>query len=197
MDLKTSYTILGIAPDVDASQAKQAYKAQVRRWHPDQFPDGSATQTAAQEQLKQINIAYARVKSHLAAHRPRSAARPSDHPAGPSPAKGAKAAAHSWVNHLFKAFGVFAGGQADHPSAASPQHKKPDQGQPFGEILEEMASRADKPARRRQSAKTTVKRRRKASVVGPYRRGGNTVGGISPVEPIKPVSRVRGIGKPR
>ena len=66
MNLTTSFNTLGIGPDTDEAQAKRAYKAQVRRWHPDQFPEGSATKAGAEEQLKQINIAYARVKAHLA-----------------------------------------------------------------------------------------------------------------------------------
>ena len=70
MDLTTSFKILGLDPQADEGTAKRAYKAQVRRWHPDQFPQGSSVKAGAEEQLKQINIAYARVKAHLALHRP-------------------------------------------------------------------------------------------------------------------------------
>ena len=70
MDLITSYKILGIEPKADENSIKRAYKAQVRRWHPDQFAEGSGLKAEAEEQLKQINIAYARIKSHLTLHGP-------------------------------------------------------------------------------------------------------------------------------
>jgi hypothetical protein len=127
MDLKTSFNILGLDPQADEASAKRAYKAQVRRWHPDQFPEGSDTKAGAEEQLKQINIAYARVKEHtcpgvrpnpiVTATSPRNPFG-GDHP-GVTGTPGENAQKRSWVDHLFDALNAFAGKRE--PSANPPQ----------------------------------------------------------------------------
>ena len=49
--------ILGLPPDADEAQVRQAYHQQVKACHPDQFGD-QEQQQQAQEKLIQLNLAY-------------------------------------------------------------------------------------------------------------------------------------------
>lgn len=202
MNLTTSLNILGIGPDTDEAQAKRAYKAQVRRWHPDQFPEGSATKAGADEQLKQINIAYARVKAHLATNRPAPAAPP--HPGQgaadrPEPTdKSSKK--RSWVDHLFDTLNAFAGNRAAEPPSPPADETDANRRKSFEQVLDEMAGGGIPPKQKHQRGNPAAAHRRAASGNRPYRRRGGavgTVGGPESPGPVKPVGRVRGIGRSR
>lgn len=199
--------MLGLGPETDEAQAKRAYKAQVRRWHPDQFPEGSATKTAAEEQLKQINIAYARVKAHLAMHRPEptvSANTTSPHPGQSSTDRhdipGKKAKKRSWVDHLFDALNAYAGNHTGEPSAPLDEETDTKRRKTFGQVLDDMTSGGIPPKLKRRPGKHDATGRRVASG---YRHAGRkgktvgTVGGDESAGPVKPVNRVRGIGRNR
>ncbi|BBO67371.1 hypothetical protein DSCA_13010 [Desulfosarcina alkanivorans] len=208
MDLTTSLNILGLDPTADEASAKHAYKAQVRRWHPDQFPEGSPTKAGAEEQLKQINIAYARVKAHLAFVRPepKAAPPPPRQPQGSAPQNdnpGQKPEKRSWVDHLFDTLNAF-GGNHDakrDPAPADASHAS--RRKTFGQVLDEMAggnisSRPGRPGRR--SRKPGAVPSRSAGGYGGCRRRGGTVGAVGGAErpgPVRPVHRVRGIGRSR
>lgn len=205
MNLSTSFNILGIGPETDEAQAKQAYKARVRRWHPDQFPEGSATKGGAEERLKLINIAYARVKAHLAMHRPNptpTAPTPPERPdqgiAGRHRTHGEKADKRSWVDHLFDALNAFSGNRTGEPWPSPADETGADRRKTFGQVLDEMAGGAISPTTKRQSGSPAGPRRTSAG----YRHGrrGSTVGAVDNTKrpgPVKPVSRVRGIGRSR
>ncbi|WP_319408961.1 J domain-containing protein [uncultured Desulfosarcina sp.] len=207
MNLTTSFNTLGIGPDTDEAQAKRAYKAQVRRWHPDQFPEGSATKAGAEEQLKQINIAYARVKAHLATHRPdptvTAATAPSppdqgttDRPEPPDE----KSKKRSWVDHLFDTLNAFAGNRAAEPPSPPADETGANRRKSFEQVLDEMAGGGIPPTQTRQPGNPAAAHRRTASGYRPYRRRGGTVGTVGSPEspgPVKPVGRVRGIGRSR
>jgi hypothetical protein len=207
MNLTTSLNTLGIGLEADEAQAKRAYKAQVRRWHPDQFPEGSATKAEAEEQLKQINIAYARVKEHLSRCKPNpivtatAAQPPSDQGGADGHAPpGEKTKKRSWVNHLFDALNAFAGNHAGEPSA--PPYDKTDinRQKSFGQVLDEMAGSRLPPKQKRQPGNPAAARRRAASGHRLYGRKGVAVGKVGASEspgPVKPVGRVRGIGRSR
>lgn len=207
MKLTTSFKTLGIGPETDEAQAKRAYKAQVRRWHPDQFPVGSAAKTGAEEQLKQINIAYARVKAHLAMHRPEPTVSARATPPHPDqsgtdrydiPSK--KAKKHAWVDHLFDALKVYAGNFAGEPSAPPDAETDTKRRKTFEQVLEEMAGGGIHPKpKRRPGNHAAAGRRVDSSYRHAGRKGGavGTVGGAERPGPIKPVSRVRGIGRNR
>ncbi len=205
MNLTTSFNTLGIGPEADEGLAKRAYKAQVRRWHPDQFPEGSAAKAGAEEQLKQINIAYARVKAYLAIRRPDPTLAATPHPPGRSAADGhappgKKKKQRSWVNHLFDALSAYAGNRSGEPPA--PPYDQPDMNQrkSFGQVLDEMGARSLSSKQKRRAANPAAARRRAAPNQRPYGRRGVSVDKVGTSEspgPVKPVSRVRGIGRSR
>ncbi|MBR4334779.1 MAG: J domain-containing protein [Clostridia bacterium] len=56
-DLLDAFEILGLNPDADEAQVRQAYHQRVKACHPDQFADGD-DQRQAQEKLIQLNLAY-------------------------------------------------------------------------------------------------------------------------------------------
>lgn len=207
MDLKTSFKILGLDLQADPDQAKQAYKAHVRRWHPDQFPEGSTTKAGAEEQLKQINIAYARVKEHVALHRPdpveaavadppqpsQNDARSHDAPTGKSPKR-------SWVDHLFDTLNAFTSNRTDDPQAPAADKPHANRRRTFEQVLNEMTGgKGSSPSKRKRANVAGIGRRGSAGNRR-YRRHGSTVGAVGGTKspgPVKPVSRVRGIGRSR
>lgn len=207
MDLTTSYKILGVDSKAGKDSVKRAYKAQVRRWHPDQFPEGSSLKAAADEQLKQINIAYARVKSHLSLHGPApSDARPADAPHQPRKASHENKARHqqktrrSWVDHLFDTLNAFAGTRGDHSQTAADNRINSKQGRSFEQVLDEMTG-GKKPTEKPQKQTAGHHTRRNyTEIYKKYRRQSSGTAGVDPMEskgPVKPVSRVRGIGRSR
>ena len=58
--------ILGLPPDADEAQVRQAYHQQVKACHPDQFGD-QKQQQQAQEKLIQLNLAYEEALRSLSA----------------------------------------------------------------------------------------------------------------------------------
>ena len=208
MDLKTSFKILGLDPQADEASAKRAYKSQVRRWHPDQFPEGSDTKSGAEEQLKQINIAYARVKAHVGGVRsdPGVTARPARDtapPRGNSPRRegtpGEHAEKRSWVDHLFETLNAFAGKREGQPAEPAADKTDTIRQKTFGQVLDEMAGGSISAKPKRQPVATPATPCRAAGCRR-YRGRGSTVGNVGGTEspgPVKPVSRVRGIGRSR
>jgi hypothetical protein len=207
MDLTTSFDILGLNTEADEAQVKRAYKAQVRRWHPDQFAEGSTTKLGAEEHLKQINIAYSRIKQHLANHRPdptvaaaTSPRRVHPHTARTSRPPGNTSKNRSWIDHLFDALNAVARNRTGKPPttpAAEAHAKRP---KTFEQILDEMAEGIIVPKLKRQSSNPATGTGRRASDYRGCRFGSGAVGavGAAPSKgPVKPVSRVRGIGKSR
>lgn len=203
MNLMNSFNLLGLSPEANATQAKRAYKAQVRRWHPDRFPAGSATKARAEEQLKHINIAYARVREHLSVHRPESPpsppAQPSEDSTTTTNAKDRRTNTRSWVDHLFDTLNAFAGRRQEHQSPAASVKTRPKGRKRFSQVLDEMAggrvaTQTDRPARKRKDAGPAA-----AGYRHPRRSGSSVgaVGGTQRPGPVKPVGRVRGIGRSR
>lgn len=60
-DLISCYRVLGVRQGANLVELKQAYRDQVKVWHPDAFHEDSRLQRRAQEQLKRINIAYRQI----------------------------------------------------------------------------------------------------------------------------------------
>jgi curved DNA-binding protein CbpA len=56
--MQTLYETLGIPKTAKPDQIKRAYRALVKRFHPDLFPNGSEAQREAAERLRPINAAY-------------------------------------------------------------------------------------------------------------------------------------------
>lgn len=52
-----AFEVLGLSPQADPQQIKDAYHSRVKKCHPDQFADQEAQKTA-QEELIRLNLAY-------------------------------------------------------------------------------------------------------------------------------------------
>ena len=207
MDLTTIFNMLGLGPEADIARAKRAYKAQVRRWHPDQFPEGSPTKAEAEEQLKQINIAYALIKAHLAKHRPDTSVTATATPTHPRQGTtrhhetpDEKSKKRSWVDHLFDALNAFAGGGGGKPPPSPAGENDANQRKTFEQVLNKVADGDIYSKQKRQPGNSAAAPRQPAAGYGRYRRSGGTVGAVAGKEspgPVKPVGRVRGIGRSR
>jgi curved DNA-binding protein CbpA len=57
-DLWHHYLTLGLEPGAPVREVKQAYRALVKKWHPDQFHHDRKLQQLAEDKLKEINQAY-------------------------------------------------------------------------------------------------------------------------------------------
>ena len=65
MDINTSYKTLGIYPGSSVEEIKNAYKTQVKTFHPDLYVNKGSQQKDAQEKLILVNLAYETIRSHL------------------------------------------------------------------------------------------------------------------------------------
>lgn len=52
------YALLGLKPGAGWHELKSAYRAQIRKWHPDRFPSDADARKRAEEHSKAINQAY-------------------------------------------------------------------------------------------------------------------------------------------
>lgn len=60
-DLRESFRLLDLKPEVSLKEATHAYRDLVKVWHPDRFTHDPELQAKAQERLKSINLAYGTV----------------------------------------------------------------------------------------------------------------------------------------
>lgn len=61
------YQLLGLPYGAPPEAVKRAYKAFVKAWHPDRFPQGSTRQRQAEDRLKEVTAAYRRIRSQWGA----------------------------------------------------------------------------------------------------------------------------------
>lgn len=80
---RDAWEVLGIPPTADADRIREAYLAQVRRHHPDQFRMDPVRYRQQEERMKTINEAY-----QWALHNPPQAKSPGRGHAGQSPTAG-------------------------------------------------------------------------------------------------------------
>lgn len=57
-DFYEYYVLLNIPPGATWRDLKTAYRSQMRKWHPDRFPEDSSDRQRAEERTKSINYAY-------------------------------------------------------------------------------------------------------------------------------------------
>lgn len=58
---KNPYKVLGVSPDATDDEVKQAYRALVRKYHPDRYTDSDLSELA-NEKMQEINAAYEEVQ---------------------------------------------------------------------------------------------------------------------------------------
>lgn len=61
------YALFGLSPGATTEEVKRAYRALVRKWHPDQMTHDARKHRVAEERMKELNLAYARLE-YLAEH---------------------------------------------------------------------------------------------------------------------------------
>ena len=61
-DLSKAYLALGLKAGASMDEIKQAYRDLVKVWHPDRFGHDERLRLIAQDKLKEINGAYARLQ---------------------------------------------------------------------------------------------------------------------------------------
>jgi curved DNA-binding protein CbpA len=61
-DIFKCYELLEVDPGASFSDVKRAYREMCKVWHPDRFEARSKLRLKAQEKLKQINLAFARLE---------------------------------------------------------------------------------------------------------------------------------------
>ncbi len=215
MNLSDCYKILGLSPDATQHQAKQAYKAMVRRWHPDQFFSDPKLTKQAEEKLKQINIAYSEIKTFAPPDKPHDArdkTKPHEPEAHQQKQKTApqsnftknknQNSGRAWLDNLVNILNKLADGpEAGRAFDNIDQTRKKHKGRrfkTFDQVLNEMADKNTKDPENNPGFHRAYVFRS-----NPYKRTkqrGSTIGGIGPVESpgrVRPVTRVRGIGKSR
>ena len=55
--MKDPYKVLGVEPNATDEQIKDAYRALVKKYHPDKFADSDLAELA-NEKMKEVNAAY-------------------------------------------------------------------------------------------------------------------------------------------
>jgi hypothetical protein len=75
MELKDAYRLLEIEPGATETEARSAYKALARLWHPDRFSRDSSLRAIAEANMKDANEAFQIVKPHLVKDRPSSSSK--------------------------------------------------------------------------------------------------------------------------
>ena len=56
--MKDPYSILGVAKNATDDEVKAAYKALVRKYHPDNYADDNPLKDLANEKMQEVNQAY-------------------------------------------------------------------------------------------------------------------------------------------
>jgi len=65
MNIQRCYEVLKLDQNASKQEAKKAYRNRVKYYHPDRLADFPNLKKSSEEKLKEINIAYEHVKSHL------------------------------------------------------------------------------------------------------------------------------------
>lgn len=65
-EISTYFRLLRLQPGASQQELKVAYKRLVKQWHPDRFTHDPSKAKFAEEKIKTINLAYAKLKVYLA-----------------------------------------------------------------------------------------------------------------------------------
>ncbi len=64
IDLREDYNNLGVSAGASMEDVKKSYKKLLKKYHPDNYPEGSEQQKLATEITKKLNLSYQRIKQH-------------------------------------------------------------------------------------------------------------------------------------
>jgi hypothetical protein len=67
MNIQRCFEVLKIDQNASKEEVKKAYRNRVKYYHPDRLADFPNLRKTSEEKLKEINIAYEHVQSHLSA----------------------------------------------------------------------------------------------------------------------------------
>ncbi len=214
MQLKEGLKLLKLdAGDATLESARRAYKTLVRHYHPDLFVNDDRTRQKADDLLKRINAAYEIVCTHLkekAEKQLRSSAS-----FAPTPSASARSEMGDFFRDLLqklKHLNFFSFFKTEaHFSAESTKRRDSPNAQPprFKDILKDVQQQGYSGVR----VKTTTGKDRKQQSSGTDKASGTLRTGASwqtynkvqrrrktgtgPVDAVKPVRRVNGIGRKR
>jgi len=62
------FQLLGLRPDSSPDDVRRAHRELAQIWHPDRFADSADLRVRAEQRMKQINAAYARLSVKVPAH---------------------------------------------------------------------------------------------------------------------------------
>lgn len=210
MELKRCFDLLQLDPNATLEEAKYAYKTQVKYYHPDCFVGDDLQKQKAEEKLKEINLAYEKIRSLLRFKQEKAAKTP-DQPnfhvgAGTIfNARPEHTSFFSWLISKVRQFDLSFFFQIRDGSTRVSEKNSPSYRQKnvnFKDILREAEKRHVKGGRRPVNAEiNNPERRRKGhrkrqtmwQQCGCRRRLNND--GTGPVRAVRPVGRVRGIGR--
>lgn len=65
-DLRRCFEILGLSPEADPEEVRQAFRDLANVWHPDRFVHNRRLQRRAEEVFKEVNTAYAQLRRYFA-----------------------------------------------------------------------------------------------------------------------------------
>jgi curved DNA-binding protein CbpA len=222
MNLKDCYKILAIAPGTPLGLVKRAYKNQIKIWHPDRFSGDPALQSLAEENTKKVNLAYAMIASDLQSQPPdfkraktgpspkaRAAVQKAEPTKGDSPPKKEPADDEKDIN-FWQSVRDFLETLRQNPAQMPPrphragytdmkrERRTPRRRKPFNKILEEAAVSPPSPRRSSRIRKSLSPWNRALRNRAKGRRRGGAIQGIGEsrrVGPVRPVERIRGIGR--
>jgi hypothetical protein len=211
MGLDEAFKLLKLdAADATLASARQAYKVQVKRYHPDRFANDERKRQKADDLLKRINAAYEQVYAYLKTVPPEKLCSV-DASEGSQPAKGREAEVEdifSFFLQKLRTLDIFApfknSGQV--PENARKQQSSP-QSAPtrFKDVLRDAQRRGYRGGMRKKTSSgkggSGPKEGPRGQRKTPSRRYDGKKWlhktGTGPVEAVKPVGRVRSIGRNR